>query len=247
MKKGLWYLLVVLFAGCQLEAPDEVTVEVMSSITPVKHQGHSQLCWAYSMLAAIETEQFRQGNEVELPIDPVVEALAAESDAPASGRAMAPTFLNIAKRHGLYGEVCHPDDYTALCSTRKAPYGEWVVLDVPDNWEGNRFMNLKIDSLLSVVEKAARDHRGICWEGDVSERGFSFAKGVAERRFPGGRTTDDHCMAIVGIAHDGEGHPYFIMKNSWGSSNPYGGLMLMSFDYFKKKTIAVVLPKDAVR
>ena len=54
-------------------------------------------------------------------------------------------------------------------------------------------------------------------------------------------------MAIVGIVHDETHRPYFVMKNSWGPYNPYGGLMLMSFDYFKKKTVAVVLPKEVVQ
>lgn len=243
----LFSLLVILLAGCKLEAPKEVKVEVMNPITPVKYQGGTQLCWAYSMLAAIETEQFRKGDSVNLPIEPVAEALANTPNVPKSQRAMGSTFLNLARQHGIYSEVCNPDDYISLCSNHKSPYGEWVVLDLPDNWEGNKFLNMKADTLLSVVQNAVRDHRGVCWEGDISERGFSFDKGVAKMRFPNGHTTDDHCMAIVGIAHDDKDRPYFIMKNSWGPYNPYGGLMLMSFDYFKKKTIAVILPKDAVR
>ncbi len=247
MKKTIIYIMALLLAGCSVEAPKEVKVEVMNLITPVKNQGQNQLCWAYSMLAVLETELFRQGDSADLPIEPVAAALAAASDAPTSGRAMAPTFLNLARAHGLYSEVCNPDDYMALCSTRKSPYGEWVVLDLPDNWEGNKFWNMPSDSLLTIVERAVRNHRGVCWEGDISERGFSFEKGVARRLFPSGRTSDDHCMAIIGIAHDEKGDPYFIMKNTWGPYNHYGGLMLMSFDYFRHKTIAVVLPKEAVR
>ena len=52
-------------------------------------------------------------------------------------------------------------------------------------------------------------------------------------------------MSIVGIAHNQEGKRFFILKNSWGTDNPYGGLMYMSFDYFKAKTIAVYLTKEA--
>lgn len=245
MRKVVLALLVVLFAGCKLEAPKQVTAEVMNHITPVKHQGATQLCWAYAMLAAVETEQFRVGDSVDLPIDPVVQALSQETDAP-SQRAMGPTFLNLVRKYGIYSEVCNPDDYLALCSTAKEPYGEWVVLDVPDNWEHNQFLNLSADSLLSVVQKAVRNHRGVCWEGDISEKGFSFEKGIAKMRFPNGHTTDDHCMAIVGIVHDNHDRPYFVMKNSWGPYNPYGGLMLMSFDYFRKKTVAVVMPVSAM-
>ena len=34
------------------------------------------------------------------------------------------------------------------------------------------------------------------------------------------------------------------MKNSWGTDNDYEGLLYMSFDYFKKNTISVVLPRS---
>ena len=55
-------------------------------------------------------------------------------------------------------------------------------------------------------------------------------------------TTDDHCMAVVGIARRKSGEKYYIMKNSWGRNNPYGGLMFMSEDYMKLKTVAVFIP-----
>ena len=46
-------------------------------------------------------------------------------------------------------------------------------------------------------------------------------------------------MEIVGLAHDDDNRRYFILKNSWGTGNPYKGLMYMSEDYFLLKTIAV--------
>ena len=51
-------------------------------------------------------------------------------------------------------------------------------------------------------------------------------------------------MAIVGLACNASGKTYYIMKNSWGTDNPYGGLMYMSEDYLKMKTMAVFLPRE---
>ena len=144
--------------------------------------------------------------------------------------------------------------YEALTSFTHHPFFTEFVLEVPDNWERNRFYNLPIDSLMTRMEKAVRNGESICWEGDTSEPGFSFPQGVAEwptdslhtpsqaerqRLFEGFQTTDDHAMSIVGVARDEEGRPYFIMKNSWGRNNPYGGLMYVSFEYVRMKTIAV--------
>src|SRR3712207_7203455 len=46
-----------------------LTPEVMLKTTPVKNQGMSDLCWAYAMLATIETEHLMQGDSVNLSAD----------------------------------------------------------------------------------------------------------------------------------------------------------------------------------
>lgn len=152
--------------------------------------------------------------------------------------------------------VCAPDEYQALTSFTHHPYNTSFVLEVPDNIDRDRFYNVPIDTLVNRVYEAVMHGHGVCWEGDISESGFSFAQGVADipkgtplsstsrqRAFEHFQTTDDHCMAIVGCAHNGEGRRYFIMKNSWGTKNPYGGLMYMSEDYLRMKTIAVYIPR----
>lgn len=155
--------------------------------------------------------------------------------------------------------VCAPGEYEALTSFTHHPFYSRFALEVPDNRERSTFLNVPIDTLMTLVEKAVRSGRGVCWEGDISEPGFSFADGVArlprhahatqtarQREFESFRTTDDHCMAIVGIARDKAGGKYFVMKNSWGTGNPYGGLMYVSEQYVRMKTIAVYLPKSLI-
>lgn len=152
--------------------------------------------------------------------------------------------------------VCAPGEYEALTSFTHHPYFGRFVLEVPDNIDRESFLNLPLDSLMRRLTDAVRRGHGVCWEGDISEPGFSFAQGVAvlpqgaavtpearQRAFERYQTTDDHCMAIVGLAHDRRGRRYFIMKNSWGTRNPYGGLMYVSEDYVRLKTVAVYLPR----
>lgn len=153
--------------------------------------------------------------------------------------------------------VCAPGEYTAMTSFTHHPFYTQFVLEVADNWERNLFYNVPIDTLMAQIEQKVTHGHGVCWEGDTSEQGFSFKRGIArlgsphtvtqanrQRAFERFETTDDHCMAIVGIAHDRNTNRYFIMKNSWGTDNPYGGLMYVSFDYVRMKTIAVYLPHD---
>lgn len=154
--------------------------------------------------------------------------------------------------------VCPPDEYIGFTSFAHHHFYGTFQLEIPDNFDNSEYYNLPIGELTGMVIKAVKDGRSVCWEGDVSEDGFSFADGVAvlpekinadelqnrrQRMFENNETTDDHCMCIVGLAHDQFGAQYFIMKNSWGTDNPYHGLMYMSLDYFKMKTIAVVMTK----
>lgn len=151
--------------------------------------------------------------------------------------------------------VCRNDEYVALTSFPHHPFGSRFTLEVPDNRYHDTFLNVPIDSLMALVERSLRGGHPVFWEGDTSEPGFSFARGVArlqhedktvtqeqrQESFENGRTTDDHCMEIVGIAHDGNGRKYFICKNSWGTANPYGGFMYLSENYVRLKTVAVIL------
>lgn len=153
--------------------------------------------------------------------------------------------------------VCLPNEYSALTSFTHHPFGSRFVLEIPDNHDKDAFLNVPLNELIERMEDAIRKGHPVCWEGDVSEEGFSFENGTAilhdndiavtqqsrQEEFEEGATTDDHCMEIMGLAHDKEGRKYFICKNSWGKNNPYKGFMYMSYDYVMLKTIAVFIPQ----
>jgi hypothetical protein len=277
MKKMVYvFCALLLLTSCNNKSKinKQFHLDVINSYTPVKNQGNSQTCWAYAMLAAIETEHIMRGDSVNLSPAYVEKMVGKDRRAPKNKRGMGATLLNMLDEHGLVAydamrdvhtpapkyvfmlgaqytprefahSVCAPGEYISLCTTSDAPYNQWTVLNLPDNWEHNKFYNLSPDSLLYHTEQAVRLHHGICWEGDISEHGFDFKKGVADLSLINGNTSDDHCMSIVGIAENHDGKPFFIMKNSWGTDNPFLGLMVMSFDYFKKKTIAIYMTHDA--
>jgi bleomycin hydrolase len=59
-------------------------------------------------------------------------------------------------------------------------------------------------------------------------------------------STDDHLMHIVGKAKDQKGTEYFIVKNSWGTSNPYDGYLYVSEAYVKYRTTSIMLNKNSL-
>lgn len=241
---------VLMWCGCKEEVGKQLTVDVLNGMTPVKDQGKSQSCWLYAMLAAIETEHIMRGDSVNLSVAWLEHHLLQEPHAPANGRGMGATALRLLERHGVVGfdamrslavpaptrvfmlgmeytpiefahSVCAPGEYVALTSRSDKPFGEVVTVDEPDNWLHDRFLNVPMDTLLRRTVRAVRGGHGVCWES----RG--------------------HAMAIVGLAHDERGRKYFVMKNSWGTNRPNGGLDYLSFGYFRKHTLAVEMTHDA--
>ena len=60
------------------------------------------------------------------------------------------------------------------------------------------------------------------------------------------QTTDDHGMHIVGLAKDQNGTEYYIVKNSWNTSNLYDGYFYLSKAFFLYKTMNYIVHKDAI-
>lgn len=71
------------------------------------------------------------------------------------------------------------DDYVMLTSFTHKPYYEKFELEIPDNWEHARMYNLPLDEMMAATDDALKNGYTVCWDGDVSEKGFSFTNGVA--------------------------------------------------------------------
>lgn len=336
----LLFLLAAVIVSCskksgepEAAATRHFTHDVLLKTTPVKNQGSSDICWAYAMLATIETEHLMQGDSVNLSADYLAYMLLREQtlrravigSQPISTRGTLPMALRLMHRYGMEpydtyrtkegmsmkgvarhlqlmaddqyhhpatlsefdgavvqtldemmgmvphfvfmlsceytpGEfarsVCRAHEYEGITSFMHHTFYEETDLEMADNYYHDTFLNLPLDTLVSRVDSCLHRGHPVAWEGDTSEPGFSFARGLAilpdgeqataerrQRAFDTRRTTDDHCMEIVGIAHDDKGGKWYICKNSWGAGNPYRGFMYMSEQYFRMKTLVVMMPR----
>lgn len=71
------------------------------------------------------------------------------------------------------------DDYIELTSFTHHPYYTMFDVEVHDNWEHEKMYNLPLDELMETMDYALNNGYTVCWDGDVSEKGFSFTNGVA--------------------------------------------------------------------
>ena len=160
-----------------------------------------------------------------------------------------------------------PDEYFYFTSWTDTPYYEQTPLLVPDNWSWDRYYNLPLDEMIRVLDYALENGYTALWSADISEPGWSYPVGVGvvpqtldtlrifdgpqpekeisaqmrQEGFDDYSTVDDHAMHITGIARDVNGKKYYIVKNSWGTSQGFDGIYYVSEAYMRYKTISLVV------
>ena len=155
--------------------------------------------------------------------------------------------------------VCYPEEYVSLTSFTHHPFREYFALEVPDNQLHDEFLNLPLDELMLHIQKAIENGHPVCWEGDTSEPGFRkpnhhfvdiqqverpVTQESRQKEYEQLHTTDDHVMEIIGTFLKGK-QRYYVCKNSWGKDWGNQGLIYLSEDYIRLKTIAVFMSEDA--
>ena len=171
------------------------------------------------------------------------------------------------------------NDYVQFTSFTHQPFYQNMVIMVPDNWNYGLSMNIPMDEMIEVVDHCLNNGYSVAWASDVSEKFFSWKKGMAyvpgksyqkmedeeketmfsypiseakvtkERRqmeYDNYQTTDDHAMHIVGISKDQSGKEWYLVKNSWDTRNAFDGYLYVSKEYFKLKTTAFMINKNAL-
>ena len=306
--------------------------------TPIKDQGSSELCWAYGMLATIESEHIMKGDSINLSVayiarmmlhEKALEYYFSKGKKPISMRGMSSMLIHYINKYGAEpydsyedpkninyhvlcrkveqicqgayskGEginklreeldqlfdselgympakqihmlgaeytplefahsVCYPEEYVSLTSFTHHPFREYFSLEVPDNQLHDEFLNLPIEDLMLHIRKAIENGHPVCWEGDISEKGFQkpqnylvdvqpserpVSQSSRQRAYEELHTTDDHVMEIIGTFTKGK-QRYYVCRNSWGKTWGDHGLIYLSEDYIKLKTISVFMSEKA--
>jgi len=154
-----------------------------------------------------------------------------------------------------------PSDYMPVTSFMNHDYFSWYVFESPDNWSMEQIYNVPPDDLVRIVKHSLQEGYTVAWAADVTNPGFDSRRGLAllpqdeeepvtgemrQRDFDNYSTTDDHLMHITGMAEDEEGQRYFIVKNSHGKGNPYGGYLYVSIPYFRLKTTSLMINQESL-
>jgi bleomycin hydrolase len=151
-----------------------------------------------------------------------------------------------------------PDDYIEITSYNHHPYYQPFVFENKYNYSYDKYMNVPLADFMAITDNALKNGYTVLWNGDVTDKGFNFYEGnaalhnikdaVAERQrtFADSTSYMDHMMHVAGIYAGSDGHKWYYIKNSWGTGNNLNGYLLMDENYFKIKTAAIVVNKEAI-
>ncbi|MBC7872934.1 MAG: aminopeptidase [Ferruginibacter sp.] len=154
----------------------------------------------------------------------------------------------------------NPDDYVEITSYTHHPFYTKFVLEDKYNWTGDEYYNVTMADFSAITDNALATGYTISWDGDARDDHFDFNEGLAylpqlvddfqkkrQEAFISKATELDHMMHIVGSVKDKKGNKWYYIKNSWGNySNPLGGFLFMREDYFKIRTVAIIVNKKAI-
>ena len=152
------------------------------------------------------------------------------------------------------------NDYVDVMSFADLPLYKKSLLNDKFNWAGDSLYNVSLDDMERIIDTAIANGWSVAWEGDVTEPGFQTFKGYAyiygsshhydEERlqnFKTGVTERDHMLHVVGLGHDELNNKWYYLKNSWGTwVNDFKGYLYMSEEYFKLKTVVIMVNKAAL-
>ena len=161
--------------------------------------------------------------------------------------------------------------YINIASVTDVPYGETFVLPIMDNWRWTPSLNLPLDEMVAVIDKALDRGYTVHIAADITQRGHQrdgYATVVPEDAshtlaLPGEepvttpesrqaawdskRTTDDHALHLVGRARDQYGRKFYIVKDSHGDYGPFHGYLYMSEEYARLNILHILVHEDVLR
>lgn len=153
----------------------------------------------------------------------------------------------------------NPNDYIEVTSYTHHPFYTKFVLEDKYNWTGDEYYNVPLSDFSAITDNALKGKYTVGWDGDADDPEFYYYSGLAflsdsvvnfqqkrQEAFEDHSTLLDHMMHIVATVKDKLGKKWYYVKNSWGNTNSLGGYLFMRDDYFKMRTVAIIVNKAAL-
>jgi len=158
------------------------------------------------------------------------------------------------------------NDYIEITSYSHHPFYKAFILEIPDNWSHNEYLNVPLADFIYIMENSLKNGYSFIWNGDVLNEGFFYYDNICiapdkesknserditqeyrQKKFNDLIVQDQHLVNVIGLARDENGKLYFKSKNSWGTADIFfGGYQYMSEEYLKLFTVSIMVHKNAI-
>jgi len=151
--------------------PDEVYTGLNYGMP---NHSHSELNAFVNAIAAVPVQRKKESDQYLTVIDAVLDTYLGKSPSSFTYKGVGYTPKSFSASLGL-----NMNDYVEISSFTLFPFYTQGVVPVPDNWRKMNYFNVTLDELIQIMDYSLNNGYTVAWDGDVSEKGFSHAKGVA--------------------------------------------------------------------
>jgi len=190
------------------------------AITPVKDQGQCGSCWAFSATEQIESNWFLAKGSLPV-LSPQQITSCDKTDLGCNGGDTPTAYAYVQKAGGIETEKAYP--YTSGTSgatgTCKFAAGSVAATISGFTYAVNPCSDscTKQDETTFAANVEAKGPASICVNAEAWQL---YDSGIISASACGGKAyTDlDHCVQLVGLNLQNTNSPYWIVRNSWGTS-----------------------------
>jgi KDEL-tailed cysteine endopeptidase len=192
--------------------PDAIDWRSQGAVNPVKDQGQCGSCWAFSAVGAMESRnKIKNGKLLSLSEQQLVDCAGGSyGNLGCNGGDMGTAF-QYAHDYGMESEADYP--YQGVDQT--CQYDKTKVVAKPAG-----SANVATNNAVALKTAIADGPVSVAIEADTFVFQF-YSGGILNSKACG--TNLDHGVVAVGYGADASGKPYYIVRNSWGSSWGVGG------------------------
>jgi len=138
------------------------------------NHNHGELNAFVNAISTVPVQRKRESDQYLTIIDAVLDTYLGKSPSSFTYKGVGYTPKSFSASLGL-----NVNDYVEITSFTLSPFYTQGVVPIPDNWRKMNYYNVTLNELMQVIDNSLTNGYTVAWDGDVSEKGFSHAKGVA--------------------------------------------------------------------
>jgi len=138
------------------------------------NHSHGELNSFVNAISTVPLQRKKESDQYLTIVDAVLDTYLGKAPATFTYKGVGYTPKSFSSSLGI-----NVSDYVEITSFTLFPFYTQGIVPVPDNWRKMNYYNVPVDELIQIMDYSLNSGYTVAWDGDVSEKGFSHAKGVA--------------------------------------------------------------------